>query len=74
MPYVGIQNPPHNTHSINIQLILGITKCHLRWVSHVQWRPINALMRRGDLIQVVGVKRGRGMLFYGDISTLKRKR
>lgn len=30
-------------------------------------------MRGGDLIQVVGVKRGRGMLFYGDISTIKKR-
>ena len=39
----------------------------------MQWRPINALMRRSDLIQVVGVKRDRGMLFYGDNSTIKKR-
>ena len=32
----------------------------LRWFSHVQKRTINAIVRKSELIQVEGTKKGRG--------------
>ena len=33
---------------------------HLRWFGHVQRRVINAPVRKSELIQVEGMKKGRG--------------
>jgi hypothetical protein len=33
---------------------------HLRWFGHVQRRAINAPVRKSELIQVEGTKKGRG--------------
>ena len=46
---------------------------HMRWFSHIQRIAINALMRKCELIQVEGTKKGRGKQRITSLEVVKKK-